>query len=148
MSDIIVTTPQSQMANAAQEAKDCMAAGGGTYFRRFPRAYAPHRCNKGDRVWYVEDGYIRGFCVITEIVCSTGMTCDTTGRQWPEGIYIIMDATRWHWIKPVPMRGFQGFRYVRYDRNAFPDFGSGPTGIEFMGEWRDPKPAVLARERR
>jgi len=35
--DIIVTTPKSQMANAAQEAADCIENGGGEYFRRADR---------------------------------------------------------------------------------------------------------------
>ena len=143
MMDIIVTTPKSQMANAAQEAADCIAANGGEYFRRFAPSGVP-RIHPGERVWYVEDGFIRGFCMVVGVKLASEMKCATTGREWPAGHYVIMDATRWYWIKPIPMKGFQGFRYVRFSKcGTYPDFGFGPQDITFMGGWRDPRPGDL-----
>ncbi len=132
--DIIVTTPKSQMATAAQEAADCIAAGGGEYFRRFAQTQKPD-VGKGNRVYYVEDGYVRGFARC----CRTGymhcaIKCSTTGRRWPEGFYVFMNAKTWQWIEPIPMQGFQGFRYADKSLNY--------RDLRIVGGWRDPKPEV------
>jgi len=147
--DIIVTTPKSEMANAAREAADVLAAGGGEYFRRFAFHAAPSRLNAGDRVWYVEDGYLRGFAVVSRIEHRTvGEMCVTTGRNWPQGVYVFMDATSWRWITPVPMRGFQGYRYAQWDRTGcLIRTDDGYQGFKFLGGWRDPRPAVSPVER-
>jgi len=135
--DIIVTTPKSQMDAAAQEAEDARghieAGGRPQYFRRFPLARHP-TIGPGDRVYYVEDGYIRGFAVVTA-AGDACMNCETTGRRWGDGWYVFMDAKSWRWIDPVPMTGFQGFRYR--DRLLRPSDGE-------VGDWRDPKPEVAA----
>lgn len=145
--DIIVTTPKGQMANAAAEAADCIRNGGGEYFRRFhPTAY-PRQIAVGSRVYYVEDRFIRGFAVVSLLLHSpAGMTCDTTGRVWSQGFYVFMDATSWQWVCPIPMRGFQGFRYVEWgggddSRNNIVSGMGGFTGpLEIVGNWRDPRP--------
>ncbi|MBE3096986.1 MAG: hypothetical protein IMZ44_07630, partial [Planctomycetes bacterium] len=86
--DIIVTTPKSEMANAAQEAAGCILDGGGEYFRRFPHRQAP-RIAPGDRCYYVEDGCIRGYALVTRTFLAGGMIyCDTTGRRWGPGFYV------------------------------------------------------------
>lgn len=144
--DIIVTTPKSEMANAAQEAAECLAAGGGEYFRRFPRHQRP-RVEPGDRVYYIEDGFLRGFAVIHRIEdrLSRVQVCDTTNRHWPPGFYVFMRADSWKWIRPIPMRGFQGFRYPgsslratagRRDAILLPRFAD----IVIVGGWLDPRP--------
>ena len=135
MSDIIVTTPKNQMANAAREAADCIAAGGGEYFRRFPWSYYP-RIRPGERVYYVEDGYVRGYAVVSRVLHSpTGQTCDTTGRRWPAGFYVFMDAATWRWIRPIPMHGFQGFRYAAHTLMACEQ-------VVDVGGWLDRRPEV------
>ena len=123
---IIVTTPRNQMGVAAQEAKECVEAGGGSYFRRF--GIKPRKLDPGSRIFYTEDGYVRGFAVVSEVVDSGGMRCDTTGRNWRPGIYAMMSASSWSWIKPIPYNGFQGWRY-------FDD-----SGVEIIGVWTDPRP--------
>lgn len=57
--------------------------------------------------------------------------CDTTGRQWSPGIYAFMDAASWRWIRPIPMRGFRGFRYLTL-----------AAVLVDTGGWLDPKPAT------
>ena len=105
--DIIVTTPKSEIANAAREAEDVKRAGGGMYFRRFPPSMSPD-VRPGDRVYYVEDGFMRGFAVVEKIYDATSyVKCDTSGKMWPPGLYVYMDATTWQWIEPIPMKGFQ-----------------------------------------
>ncbi len=132
--DIIVTTPKSQMKAAAQEAADCIAAAGGQYFRRFPLE-APPDISVGDSVFYVEDGYVRGYCVVSCMDRELRkVRCGTTGRLWPAGFYVFMDATSWTWIRPIRKRGFQGFRY----RHRFPQL----RAVVVVGNWLAPKPDV------
>ena len=112
--DIIVTTPKREMANAAREAEDCKRDGGGEYFRRFPVERAPDVL-PGDRVYYVEDGYIRGFAVVKWLhLAKNSVRCTTTRRRYPPGLYIYMRASSWQWIEPIPMSGFRGFRHARW----------------------------------
>ena len=141
--DIIITTPKSQMANAAQEAAECIADGGGDYFRRF-NPPGP-RVMPGDKVFYVEDGFIRGYATATRLVnIPRTMRCDTTGRWYAPGYYVFMRADSWKWIKPIPMRGFMGFRYARArgdNPNIIEHVGAcGASWVEVVGDWLDPKP--------
>lgn len=150
--DIIVTTPKSMMADAAAEAEDCKRAGGGQYFRRF--GVRPP-VEPGDRIYYVEDGYVRGFALVTEVRHEAEQTCETSGHVWSEGWYVFMDATTWQWIRPIPMRGFQGFRMayksIRRSEESFTESqrripcGDGINIIDtddavIVGNWLDPKP--------
>jgi hypothetical protein len=137
--DIIVTTPKTQMAAAAQEAAECIRAGGGEYFRRFNGHCAPICLRPGERVWYVEDGFLRGYCTVIRVEnCPQGRVCATTARRWPPGVYVFMDATRWKWIRPMPMRGFQNFRYW-CQGIAEGHFGKG-WRPQIVGGWKDPRP--------
>ena len=126
--DIIVTTPKTEIANAAAEASHVIAQGGGEYFR-YIGPYKPLSTRVGNGIWYVEDGFIRGFAIITRIVCVDAQQCSTTGREFRPGWYVYSRAESWKWIRPIPMKGFQGWRY--YD---------GPG--EVIGQWRDPRPVV------
>jgi len=145
--DIIVTTPKSQMANAAQEAAEAVEAGGGLYFRRFHSTAGPQKIGRNDRIYYVENGYVRGYAVVRELrhVGPGGLRCETTRRVWAQGLYALMAADSWHWIRPIPMKGFQGFRYV-HPRSLGEPLYLAITRAEIVGGWRDPKPAV-GRER-
>jgi len=126
--DIIVTTPKSQMATAAQEAENVKASGGGIYFRCLGR-HRPEDLGEGDRIFYVEDGFIRGFATVMQVTDAPGMICSTTDRQFPAGWYVFSDAETWQWIKPIAMRGFQGWRYFE-----------APETIEVVGGWLDERP--------
>lgn len=136
MADIIVTTPKTQTDNAAREAADAKEHGGDTrYFRRFPLSVYLSLC-PGDRVYYVEDGYLRGFAV----VCESGEEeeprfCDTTGQEYAPGYYVRMRADSWQWIEPIPMTGFQGYRFAH-------KAGMSREAVKIVGGWLDPKPMV------
>lgn len=127
--DIVITTPKSQMANAAQEAADCIANGGGHYFRRF--SIPGPKVQAGDNVFYVEDGYVRGFCKV-ERTAALGVPkrCDTTGQWWQPGFYIFMRADSWHWIEPIYYQGFRGYQYANFRRGA----------VVVVGGWKSPRP--------
>ena len=127
--DIIVTTPRNQRATAEQEAKDCIAQGGGFYFRNLGTR-TPKYLEIGDRCFYVENGAIRGFCLVKAITTEPEMICDTSGREFGPGVYVFMDATTWFWVVPIPMVGFQGWRYSRLDL----------AEVYVIGNWLYPRP--------
>lgn len=128
MRDIIVTTPRREMETAAEEARGCIESGGGYYFRTFH--HLPKDIEVGSRVFYVEDGYVRGYALVNEINRGD-MRCGTTGRVW-DGNHVIMLANSWTWVRPIPMRGFQGWRYYEP-----------PADLKVVGDWLDPKPEVI-----
>lgn len=113
MRDIVVTTPQAQRARAAEEAAACRAAGGGAYFRVLRTR--PKDFGVGSRVFYVEAGYVRGYGVVERLRvwedAQGWVACDVTGRRWTGRLAAWMPATSWRWVRPVPMAGFQGWRY-------------------------------------
>jgi hypothetical protein len=125
--DIIVTTPKSEMKNAAKEAQDARLAGPDScYFRALPTS--PRGLLAGvSRIFYVEDGYVRGFGVIDTGNNGKYSHCDTTGRDWYGKCTVVTRASSWKWIKPIPMKGFQGWRY--FDQP-----------VEVVGDWLSPRP--------
>lgn len=133
MPDIIITTPKSMMREAAQEAEDAKRSGGGYYFRSLHSP--PRDLNEGDRVFYVEDGYIRGFCTVDHLSDSSfgGHICQTTGRHWSGACFVFMRPNSWTWIRPIPKKGFQGWRYY-----------TAPADLEILGDWMAPRPSLVA----
>jgi len=132
-SDIIVTTPKSEMENSAREAEDCIKTGFGTYFRYFPQK--PKLIKVPFFLFYVEADYIRGFALVANFVRTSSIKCHYRDREWLKGWYALMWANTWKWINPIPMKGFQGFRYFC---QALPDIKK----VEIIGGWKDPKPYV------
>ena len=129
--DIVVTTPKKERVNAEAEAEWAKAQGGGPgvhYFRRMGRV--PQELKPGDKVFYVEDGYVRGFCTLMGIDWGEQEAiCEVTMRDWGNGAQLIMRADSWKWVKPIKMKGFQGFRY--FDQP-----------YEVVGDWKDKRPGV------
>lgn len=135
MRDIIVTTPQACAEAAALEAAEsiqCIQEGGEAWYFRNLGLHAPRDLEEGDRCFYVEEGYVRGFATVSAITWSPSEICQTTGRHFGQGVYACMDARSWKWIEPIPMRGFQGYRYSRLAEQE----------IVVVGRWLDPKPAT------
>lgn len=138
--DYIVTTPKSEMANSAAEAAECIANGGGFYFRKFPPMHRPRGLDIGSKLYYVEDGYIRGFATVEQIVRGDGpFTCETTGKSWGGGWFAVMRADSWKWISPIPYKGFQGWR--RIDEAMLKALNNGKP-VDIVGGWLDPKPVI------
>lgn len=133
--DIVVTTPKSQIVQAEAEAEWAKAQGGGPgiiYFRRINRI--PKDIELGDKVFYVEDGYVRGYCILAGIDPLDGVNsamdgkCQVTKKDWGDGPCLVMRADSWKWIEPIRMKGFQGWRY--WDGRP----------IKVVGGWKDKKP--------
>jgi hypothetical protein len=110
---IVVTTPKSELENSKQEAK----SGAKYWFRKLPSK--PKNTGAGDRIYYVANNEIVGFAYISTITDANNMHCSTTGRDWGKGVYAIIDAKSWTPIKPIPYKGFRGFRY--YDNEGVND---------------------------
>lgn len=136
-SAIVVTTPKSQMENAAEEAQRCIQCGGGFYHRYFGKK--PKGLKERSRMFYVEDGYVRGFGTIFAMVDSGPLRCEITGKEWGAGWYALMPAQTWRWIEPIKCKGFQGFRYFS---KLFPEIKE----VKVVGGWKDPKPEVQSEE--
>lgn len=135
MGDIIVTSPKNRMDEAEQEALDCIANGGGYYVRILHST--PKDLRIGDRVWYTENGYLRGYAFVDSVdkwkKPGDSVRCETTGRDWPipvGGCMVFMRADTWTWVVPEVFKGFQGWRY--FDHREW--------GCIKIGGWRDPKP--------
>lgn len=133
--DIVVTTPKSQIATAALEAEQAKALDGierSFYFRNLG-AHGGANLGKGSRVYYVEDGYLRGFGTVEsdeDVLFRDWNACDTTGRHFGKGWYVYIPADSWKWITPIPYKGFQGWRYAPDEWRQ----------LEVIGDWLDPKP--------
>ena len=137
--DLVVTTPKSEMAKAAEEAAWARRQRGGPrtlYFRRI--GTVPKEAGTGSRLFYVEDGYVRGFCTLLGVDTDGSGYCDVTNRDWGEGPQLVMRADSWKWIVPIPLKGFQGWRY--WPPNALLDNHICCPLIIVIGDWRAKRP--------
>ena len=105
--NILVTTPKSKHKLAEEEAK---------FVEKNPDAYwfrtirGKPNVQIGDKVYYVDNGEIRGYGIVFDIE-SGEMECEATGRIY-HGTHL--KQRKWVWLKTtIPFRGFQGFRYVK-----------------------------------
>lgn len=129
MEDILVTTLKSLSNESASEAAKCIREGGGYYFRAL--SSKPKDAGVGSKVFFVENGYIRGYAVISAFYDKCERVCEETGKSWKGKCFVVMPVSSWHWIKPIPHKGFQGFRYFK-DSND----------LQVIGNWTDPMPEV------
>jgi hypothetical protein len=130
MASIVVTTPKQNTQRAEQEAKDCIRNEGGSYFRKLPYRTYPKSIQVGDRVYYILNNFVRGFCLVQSMEVLHECKCETSGVYYGAGFYIFMDAASWQWVAPAPMKGFQGFRYAQTWMEQLP----------IVGGWLDPMP--------
>jgi len=105
--NILVTTPKSEIDNSRKEG-EVVESEGGYWFRTF--RFKP-KVEKGDKIYFVENGLIKGYGIIFEVSPTEGEECDVTGRDW-KGSWVVK-YNDWHWLKTaIPFSGFQGIRYV------------------------------------
>lgn len=104
--DIIVTTPKSEHETAREEGEAVANDPEAYWFRTF--RFKP-QIAVGERVYYVDLGMITGYGVVFAVEQGE-LEDDAHDMTW----------TGWHvkqrtWVPlkvPVPMKGFQGMRYV------------------------------------
>jgi hypothetical protein len=107
--DLVVTWPKSKSLSAYLKELERAVAERRMINFRVPScpSITPERC------YMVHDGQIRGYNLVRGIVYrGEGEVARVEGGGfWPEGWYIVR-APEWHPILPIPMRGFQGYRYI------------------------------------
>ncbi len=103
--DIIITLPKTinwsdyeLELNAVKDGKEVM----NFKVNAFPKTTIGKRC------YIVHNGYIKGWMKITGM-SSKEFKCSTTGKLW-KGNFIERSGP-FNYIEPIPMKGFQGFRY-------------------------------------
>lgn len=63
----------------------------------------------GQKCFLVHDGFVKGYMIISGL-SEKEFSCTTTGKHW-KGKFVERTG-KFHTIKPIPMKGFQGFRYI------------------------------------
>lgn len=109
--DLVVTVPKSELRNVTHEEtwakKEENIKAGGYCFWKISRV--PRRLNKGDRVYFIHNGLIVNYNIFDHVDCD--LYCEVTDRQW-DGLCLVMNIPSIPLKNPVPMKGFQGFRYI------------------------------------
>lgn len=103
--DIIITLPKS--INWSEYEKELEAVKDGEQVMNFKVNSFPNT-SKGNKCYLVHNGVIKGWMEIVGI-SEKNFTCSTTGKHW-EGKFIERSGP-FYKIDPIPMKGFQGFRY-------------------------------------
>lgn len=67
----------------------------------------------GGRCFMVHDGAVRGWNRIVEVLHrDEGEVRDVrSGGHWPAGFYVVREPIWFPVVPPIPMRGFQGWRW-------------------------------------
>lgn len=103
--DIIITIPKS--INWEDYQKELDAVKDGSKVMNFKVNNFP-KTKPGNKCYLLYNGFIRGWMEIVGLSTDV-FTCTTTGKEW-NGKFIQRSGL-FHKIEPIPMKGFQGFRY-------------------------------------
>ena len=104
--DIIITLPSKISWGEYQKELD--AVKDGKMVMNFKVPYFPKETSVGRKCYLVHKGYVRGWMKIVGMV-EKEFKCETTGKIW-KGRFIQRNGD-FHKITPIPMKGFQGFKY-------------------------------------
>lgn len=72
----------------------------------------PKNIKEGDRCYIVHEGQIKGWMSISGLQ-EDDFECTTTGKKW-KGKF-IQRSGKFNYIDPIPMKGFQGYRYFKME---------------------------------
>ena len=114
--DIVVTIPMSRLGDIIDEEKkvaEAQARGEDIHFF-WEVSRKPKKLEVGDRVYFVWHKAVRSWHEVTGF--DENKVCTTTGRRY-KGCCIMLDVEE-NEIKPIPMKGFQGYRYANYRTEA------------------------------
>jgi len=111
--DIIVTVPKREIINV--EAEEKWAHELSDKDREFAFCFwslkrQPKKLEPGDRVYFVHNGQIVNYNEFTRYQ-EDDEYCEVTDRWW-NGPMLVMKIPSIPLKHPVPMKGFQGFRYT------------------------------------
>jgi hypothetical protein len=113
--DIMITIPATTDWET-EYAKEIAAAAAGEIMN-YKIHNSPKFIDKTSRCYVTHKGVVKGWMQVLGLVYNNTFTCSTTGEEW-EGNF-IQRTGEFHPVKPAPMPGFRGFRYV--DRSQFTD---------------------------
>lgn len=103
--DIVITLPKSiKWSDYSKELDEVKDGSSVMNFKlnAFPNTAAGKKC------YVVHNGAIRGWMEIVGLT-EKDFICSTTGKKW-KGKF-VQRSGEFHFIDPIPMKGFQGFRY-------------------------------------
>ena len=104
--DIVITIPKS--IKWSEYEKELSAAADGDTLN-FKVNFLP-KTSVGNKCYVCYNNQVIGYHVISGLSKKT-FKCTTTGNDW-SGNFIERTGI-FHRIEPIPMRGFQGFRYFK-----------------------------------
>lgn len=107
MADWVITIPKTIPWEHYE--KELKAVHDWKQVMNFRIPYNPKNVNPNDRCFVVWNGYVRGWMAIVWSGHAESFTCSTTGEVHKGGYYVSRSGP-FHYIDPIPMRGFQGFR--------------------------------------
>jgi len=104
--DIIITLPAKIEWNEYQKELDMVKDG--TNVLNFKVSYFPKETGIGSKCYLIHRGVIKGWMLIVGFE-EKDFVCEVTGNKW-SGKF-IQRSGMFYPISPIPMKGFQGFRY-------------------------------------
>jgi hypothetical protein len=107
MTDWAITVPKTTKWEDYQEELDVVSDYSHTINYHIP--HFPRDMQIGDRCFIVWNGKVRGWMEIVDLQEIDAWTCNTTGRQWPAGRYIVRSGP-FHPVDGPEMQGFRGIR--------------------------------------
>lgn len=110
MKDIVVYVPKKEIGNKGMEYIDAQKRKLQLYYRvsNFPKDTEP-----GDWCYFAWNGHVHGRHLIIGVKhLKEGFTCETTGREWPAGKYIIREGDTLEYMREkIEIDHFRGFKY-------------------------------------
>ena len=103
--DIIITLPKS--VSWDEYSKELDAVKDGSQVMNYKVNSFP-KTGVGNKCYVVHNGFIKGWMSIVGMF-EQEFTCSTTGKDW-KGKFIQRSGP-FNKVEPIPMKGFQGFRY-------------------------------------
>lgn len=105
--DIVITLPAK--ISWKEYEKELAAVKDGSKVLNFKVPYFPKDTEIGRKCYLVHKGHIVGWMKIVGMV-EKDFTCEITGKKWT-GKFIQRSGPFFK-CSPIPMKGFQGFRYI------------------------------------
>lgn len=113
----IITVPKGLVSSFLYEVFRVKTTGDKKFFRVAENIKAP---KKGDVLYVVYDGAIRGCMPILSLGWIDGFECTSTGNSWEAGNYLECELTAYKELESlIECKGFQGIRRVDFEK--FPE---------------------------
>ena len=108
---LIITLPSKIQWNDYE--KELRKAANYKYVLNFKVHNFPKGIHKGDKCYIVHKGLIKGWMEIVGF-SEKEFKCTTTGKMW-KGKFIERSGPFHYLVDKIPMKGFQGYRYINLE---------------------------------